>query len=46
MFFIATTYFLSLTGLFFFGIGIILTLPLNYIVAYSLYIHINEQIKS
>lgn len=46
MFFIAATYFLSLTGLFFLGIGIILTLPLNYIVAYNLYIHINEQIKS
>jgi len=46
MFFIAATYFLSLSGLFFLGIGIIFTLPLNYIVAYSLYKHINEQIKS
>lgn len=46
MFFIAVTYFLSLTGLFFFGIGVILTLPLNYIVAHSLYNHIKEQIKN
>ena len=46
MFFIAATYFLSLTGLFFFGIGVILTLPLNYIVAHSLYNHIKEQIKN
>lgn len=44
IFFISVTYFLSLIGILFLGIGIILTLPLNYIVAYSLYIHISEQI--
>lgn len=41
--FIAFTYLLSFIGILFFGIGIILTLPLNYIVAYSLYTHITEQ---
>jgi len=42
--FIAFAYFLSFIGVLFFGIGIILTLPLNYIVAYSLYKNIKEQI--
>ncbi len=42
--FIAIAYFLSLSGIIFFGIGIILTLPLNYIVAYCLYQHITEQL--
>lgn len=42
--FISVTYFLSLIGILFLGIGIIFTLPLNYIVAYSLYIHISKQI--
>lgn len=41
--FIAFAYLLSFIGILFFGIGIILTLPLNYIVAYSLYTHITEQ---
>lgn len=41
--FIAFTYLLSFIGILFFGIGIVLTLPLNYIVAYSLYTHINKQ---
>ena len=41
--FIAFAYLLSFIGILFFGIGIILTLPLNYIVAYSLYMHITEQ---
>lgn len=41
--FIAFTYLLSFIGILFFGIGIVLTLPLNYIVAYSLYTHIAEQ---
>lgn len=41
--FIAFTYLLSFIGILFFGIGIVLTLPLNYIVAYSLYTHITEQ---
>lgn len=41
--FIAFAYFLSFIGILFFGIGIILTLPLNYIVAYSLYTHITQQ---
>ena len=41
--FIAFTYLLSYIGILFFGIGIVLTLPLNYIVAYSLYTHINKQ---
>lgn len=41
--FIAFIYFFSFIGLLFFGLGIILTLPLNYIVAYSLYTHIKEQ---
>lgn len=44
--FIAFTYLLSFVGVLFFGIGIIFTLPLNYIVAYSLYTHIAEQIKN
>ena len=43
--FISVTYFLSLIGILFLGIGIILTLPLNYIVAYNLYTQINEQIN-
>ncbi|RRA93277.1 hypothetical protein [Paenimyroides viscosum] len=43
-FFIAFAYFLSFIGILFFGLGIILTLPLNYIVAYSLYTHIKEQV--
>lgn len=42
--FIMITYFLSLIGILFFGIGIILTLPLNYIVAYCLYQHISNQL--
>jgi uncharacterized membrane protein len=46
MFFIAATYFLSLSGILFFGIGIILTLPLNYIVAYHLYKHITKQLTN
>lgn len=41
--FIAFTYLLSFIGILFFGIGIVLTLPLNYIVAYSLYTHVTEQ---
>ena len=41
--FIAFTYLLSFIGILFFGIGIVLTLPLNYIVAYSLYTHITVQ---
>lgn len=41
---IAIAYFISLSGIIFFGIGIILTLPLNYIVAYCLYLHITEQL--
>jgi len=41
--FIAFTYLLSFIGILFFGIGIVLTLPLNYIVAYSLYTHITAQ---
>ena len=41
--FIAFTYLLSFVGILFFGIGIVLTLPLNYIVAYSLYTHITAQ---
>jgi len=41
--FIVFTYLLSFIGILFFGIGIVLTLPLNYIVAYSLYTHIAEQ---
>lgn len=46
MFFIAATYFVSLSGILFFGIGLILTLPLNYIVAYHLYTHISKQITN
>lgn len=41
--FITFAYLLSFIGILFFGLGIILTLPLNYIVAYSLYTHIKEQ---
>ncbi len=41
--FIVFAYFLSFIGILFFGLGIILTLPLNYIAAYSLYTHIKEQ---
>lgn len=41
--FISFAYLLSFIGILFFGLGIILTLPLNYIVAYSLYTHIKEQ---
>ncbi len=41
--FITFTYLLSFVGILFFGIGIVLTLPLNYIVAYSLYKHITAQ---
>jgi|GEM_PF-1398190 len=43
--FMSITYILSLAGLLFLGIGIIFTLPLNYIVAFSLYGHISEQFK-
>ncbi|MBA5792404.1 MULTISPECIES: hypothetical protein [unclassified Flavobacterium] len=43
--FVFMTYLLSLIGILFFGIGIIFTLPLNYIVSYSLYTHIAQQIK-
>lgn len=44
--FMSITYLLSLAGLLFFGIGIIFTLPLNYIVSYSLYSHISGQFKN
>lgn len=41
--FMSLTYLLSLSGIIFFGFGIIFTLPLNYIVAYQLYLNIKEQ---
>lgn len=44
-FMIAMTYVLSFAGILLFGIGIIFTLPLNYIVAHSLYATISEQIN-
>jgi len=44
--FMTITYLLSLAGLLFLGIGIIFTLPLNYIVSYSLYSHISVQFKN
>lgn len=43
--FIFLTYMASLAGILFFGIGIIFTLPLNFIVAYCLYKHVAFQIS-
>lgn len=44
--FMTITYILSLAGFLFLGIGIIFTLPLNYIVSYSLYSHISGQFRN
>lgn len=44
--FVIITYLLSLSGILFFGVGLLFTLPLNYIVSYVLFEHIHQQIKN